>query len=162
MKHRELSQRIAELTEDIEELKSEKATLLRILDCDDVAMGGFKKELAFKKKALMNLEQQQQKCTSELNSTLQEYRDLEKEAQNMNSTELKQTRFALRQKMEAAAAEKLQEVYAQQYDPDTMSSAKRDISNLLNEEAEERPIWKRLQRQTHQQRETTEEPDWER
>lgn len=164
VKHRELSQRIAELTEDIEELKSEKVTLLRILDCDDAAMAGFKKELAFKKKNLMNLEQQEQKCTSELDSALQEYQDLEKEAQNMDSAELKQACFALRQEMEEAAAEKLQEAYAQQYDPDTMSSAKRDISKLLNEEAEAWSVWKRSQRrqQALQQRKTTGGPDWER
>lgn len=163
VKYRELSQRIAELSEDIEELKSEKVTLLRILDCDDADMAGFKKELAFRKKNLMELEQQEQKFTSKLDSALQEYRDLEKEAQNMNSVELKQIRFSLRQEMEAAAAEKLQEVYAQQYDPDTMSSAKQDISKLLNEEAEEWSVCNRLQRQqSPQQRKTTEEPDWER
>lgn len=163
VKYRELSQRIAELSEDIEELKSEKATLLRILGCDEEAMAGFRKGLVSKQKNLMELEQQEQKCTSELDLALQEYRDLEKEAQNMNSTELKQARFALRQEMEEAAAEKLQEAYAQQYDPDTMSSAKRDISKLLNEEAEDRSVWNRLQRQqSPQQRKTTEEPDWER
>lgn len=53
-----------------EELKSEKATLLRILDCDDAA--GFKKELASKRKNLMELEQQAQKYTSKLDSALQE------------------------------------------------------------------------------------------
>lgn len=37
VKHRDLTQRIAELTEDMEELRSEKATLLRVLDCDDAA-----------------------------------------------------------------------------------------------------------------------------
>lgn len=163
MKHRELSRRIAELTEDIEELKSEKATLLRILDCDDAAMAGFKKELASKKKNLMELEQQGQKYTSELDSALQEYRDLEKEAPNINPIELKQTRFELRQEMETAATEKLRKAYAQQYDPDTMSSAKWDISKLLNEEAEEWSVCNRLQRQqSPQQRKTTEEPDWER
>ncbi len=164
VKHRELSQRIAELTEDIEELKSEKVTLLRILDCDDAAMAGFKKELAFKKKNLMNLEQQEQKYTSEQDSALQEYQDWEKEAQDMDSVELKQIRFTLRQEMEVAATEKLQKVYARQYDPDTMSSAKRDISKLLNEEAEAWSVWKRSQRrqQALQQRKTTGGPDWER
>ena len=163
MKHRELSRRIAELTEDIEELKSEKATFLRILGCDEEAIAGFRKGLVSKQKNLMELELQEQKYTSELDSALQEYQDLEKEAQSMNSTELKQTRFALRQEMEEAAAEKLQKVYTQQYYPDTMLSAKQDISKLLNEKAEEQPIWKRLQRQqSPQQRKATEEPDWER
>lgn len=162
MKHRELSRRIAELTEDIEELKSEKATFLRFLDCDDAAMAGFKKELSFRKKNLMELEQQKQKYTSELDSALQEYRDLEKEAPNINPIELKQTRFELRQEMETAATEKLRKVYAQQYDPDTMSSAKQDISRLLNEETEEWSVLRHLQQQVPQQRTTTEKLDWER
>ena len=68
----------------------------------------------------------------------------------MDSAELKQIHFTLRQKMEAAATEKLQKMYTQQYDPDTMSSAKQDISRLLKEEAEEWSVLRHLQQQVPQ------------
>ena len=140
VKHRELSQHIAELTEDIEELKSEKATLLRILDCDDAAMADFKKDLASQKKNLMDLEQHEQKYTSELDTALQQYHYLEVEVQNADITELKETRSSLRQDKENAAVQKLQEVYAGRYDPAIMLEAKQDVSKLMNEKIERHSV----------------------
>ena len=140
VKHRELSQRIAEWTEDIEELKSEKATLLRILDCDDTAMADFKKELTSKKKKLLDLEQHEQKYSSELDTALQQYHHLEGQAQNFDSAELQKARLSFRPEKENAAAQKLQGAYAGQYDPAIMSEAKQDISELLNEEIEKNSV----------------------
>ena len=96
VKHRELSQHIAELTEDIEELKPEKATLLRILDCDDVDIADFKKDLASQKENLMDLEQHEQKYTSELDTALQQYHHLEGQTQDIDSAELQKSRLSLR------------------------------------------------------------------
>lgn len=138
VKHRELSQHIAELTEDIEELKPEKATLLRILDCDDVDIADFKKDLASQKKNLMDLEQHEQKYTSELDTALQQYHHLEGQTQDIDSTELQKSRLSLRPEKENTAAQKLQEAYAGQYDPAIISEAKKNISALLNEENEKR------------------------
>lgn len=140
LKHRELSQRIAELTEDIEELKSEKATLLRVLDCDDTAMADFKKELTSKKKKLLDLEQHEQKYSSELDRALQQYHHLEGQAQNFDSAELQKARLSFRPEKENAAAQKLQGAYAGQFDPAIMSEAKQDISKLLNEEIEKNSV----------------------
>ena len=138
VKHRELSQHIAELTEDIEELKPEKATLLRILDCDDTAMAGYKKDIASKKKNLLDLEDHEQKYSSELDTALQQYHHLEGQTQDIDSTELQKSRLSLRPEKENTAAQKLQEAYAGQYDPAIISEAKKNISALLNEENEKR------------------------
>ena len=140
VKHRELSQRITELTEDIEELKSEKATLLRILDCDDTAIADFKKDLASKKKNLLDLEDHEQKYSSELDTALQQYHLLESQAQDFDSEGLQKARLSLRPEKENTAAQKLQEAYAGQYDPAIMSEAKQDISELLNEENKKRSV----------------------
>lgn len=140
VKHRELSQRITELTEDIEELKSEKATLLRILDCDDTAIADFKKDLASKKKNLLDLEDHEQKYSSELDTALQQYHLLESQAQDFDSEGLQKARLSLRPEKENTAAQKLREAYAGQYDPAIMSEAKQDISELLNEENKKRSV----------------------
>ena len=148
VKHRELSQHIAELTEDIEELKSEKATLLRILDCDDVDIADFKKDLASQKEKLMDLEQHEQKYTSELDTALQQYHHLEGQTQDIDSTELQKSRLSLRPEKENAATQKLQEAYAGQFDPSIMSEAKQDISKLLNEEIEKNSVLEFIRKPT--------------
>ena len=148
VKHRELSQHIAELTEDIEELKSEKATLLRILDCDDVDIADFKKDLASQKENLMDLEQHEQKYTSELDTALQQYHHLEGQTQDIDSTELQKSRLSLRPEKENAATQKLQEAYAGQFDPSIMSEAKQDISKLLNEEIEKNSVLEFIRKPT--------------
>ena len=146
VKHRELSQRITELTEDIEELKSKKATLLRILDCDDTAMADFKKDLASKKKNLMELEQHEQKYTSELDTALQQYHHMEGQAQDIDSTELQKARLSSRSEKENTAVQKLQDAYAEQFDPAVMSEAKRNISELLHEEIKKNSVLELNQR----------------
>ena len=148
VKHRELSQHIAELTEDIEELKPEKATLLRILDCDDVDIADFKKDLASQKKNLMDLEQHEQKYTSELDTALQQYHHLEGQTQDIDSTELQKSRLSLRPEKENTAAQKLQKAYAGQFDPSIMSEAKQDISKLLNEEIEKNSVLEFIRKPT--------------
>ena len=63
----DLSQRIAELTEELEELKSEKAALLNALDCtDDAGISDVKKQIATMETALKNLEKQESKYSAEL------------------------------------------------------------------------------------------------
>lgn len=153
VKHRDLTQRIAELTEDIEELKSEKATLLRILDCDDAAMAGYKKDLASKKKNLLALEQHEQKYSSELDTALRQYRHLEGQAQDIDSTELQKSRLSLRPEKENAATQKLQKAYAGRYDPTIMSEAKQNISELLDEETEKHAVLDSVHRSNTVQKE---------
>ena len=148
VKHRELSQHIAELTEDIEELKPEKATLLRILGCDDVDIADFKKDLASQKKNLMDLEQHEQKYTSELDTALQQYHHLEGQTQDIDSTELQKSRLSLRPEKENTAAQKLQEAYAGQYDPAIMSEAKQDVSKLMNEKIERHSVLEFIRKPT--------------
>lgn len=59
-KHNELSAKIANLTEDIEELKSEKAVLHNQLNCvDDRGIAAVKKNIADAEASLSKLEQQE-------------------------------------------------------------------------------------------------------
>ena len=73
-KHRDLSRRIAEFTEEIEELKSEKARLLASLECiDDKDISSVQKEISKLENTLKRLEQQEQKYQAELNEVLKQY-----------------------------------------------------------------------------------------
>lgn len=151
-KHHELSRRIAELTEELEELKSEKDMLLHSLECsDDTGIAVVKKGISTMEAALKKLSQQEEKYTAELNDALQQYADLKEQAAEFDPDELQDARLALRPAMERSAVDCVQSAYGNKYDPLMMYDSKRDVANLLHEEAEERSIRERL-RQKQQQK----------
>lgn len=98
----DLSQRIAELTEGLKELKSEKASLLNTLDCaDDVGISEVKKQIATLETALKNLEEQESKYAAELEDALKQYTDLLNE-----EAEARPVREFLRLKQQQQAQQK--------------------------------------------------------
>ena len=151
-KQRELSRRIAELTEELEELKSEKDMLLHSLECsDDAGIATVKKDISMLEAALKKLAQHEEKYTDELNDALRQYADLKEQAAEFDPEELQDARCALRPAMERSAVDCVRSAYGNKYDPLMMYDSKRDVANLLHEEAEERSIRERL-RQKQQQK----------
>ena len=151
-KQHELSRRIAELTEDLEELKSEKDMLLHSLECaDDAGIAVVKEDISTMETALKKLSQQEEKYTAELNDALRQYTDLKEQTAEFDPDELQDARLALRPVMERSAVDCVQSAYGNKYDPLMMYDSKRDVANLLHEEAEERSIRERL-RQKQQQK----------
>lgn len=150
-KQRELSRRIAELTEELEELKSEKDMLLHSLECsDDAGIATVKKDISMLEAALKKLAQHEEKYTDELNDALRQYADLKEQAAEFDPEELQDARCALRPAMERSAVDCVQSAYGNKYYPLMMYDSKRDVANLLREEAEERSIHERLrQKQQH-------------
>ena len=151
-KQHELSRRIAELTEELEELKSEKDMLLHSLECsDDAGIATVKKDISMLEAALKKLAQQEEKYTDELNDALRQYADLKKQTAEFDPEELQDARCVLRPAMERSAVDCVQSAYGNKYDPLIMYDSKRDVADLLHEEAEERSIRERL-RQKQQQK----------
>ena len=153
-KRQDLAKQIATLAEDIEELRSEKAMLLHSLDCtDDVAMGDVKKDIAAMETALKKLDKQESKYSVELESALQQYRELQAQAAEFDAAELLDTRLGLRPNMDRSTVSRIQTAYDTQYSPFTMAEARRDVSNMLDEHEEEpRSVRERLRK--HQQEQT--------
>ena len=153
-KRQDLAKQIATLAEDIEELRSEKAMLLHSLDCaDDAAMGDVKKDIAAMEAALKKLDEQESKYSAELESALQQYRELQAQAAEFDADELLDTRLGLRPNMDRSTVSRIQTAYDTQYSPFTMAEARRDVSNMLNEHEEE-PHSVREQLRNHQQEQT--------
>mgnify|MGYP004631852467 CR=1 FL=1 len=151
-KQHELSRRIAELTEELEELKSEKDMLLHSLECtDDAGIAAVKKDIPTMEAALKKLVQQEEKYTAELNNALQQYAELKEQSAEFAPDELQDARLTLRPAMERSAVDRVQSAYGDKYDSLMMYDSKRDVANLLHEEAEERSIRERL-RQKQQQK----------
>lgn len=96
-RHRELAAKIAELTEDLEELRSEKNLLLASLDyTDEDAAAKFPKDIAVMEQNLKRLEEQEQKYSAKLDAALNEYAGLREQAQGFDLVQLYEARQALR------------------------------------------------------------------
>ena len=147
----DLTRRIAELTEELEELKTEKEMLLRSLDCaDDAGIFAVKKEIAAMEGALQKLSEQEAKYSAELDEALKQYADLKEQAADMDAVELMDARIAVREEKECSAVDRVKAAYGEKYDPIMMHDSKRDVANLLHEEAETRSIRERLRQKLQQ------------
>ena len=124
------------------------------LDCaDDAAMGVVKKDIAAMEAALKKLDEQESKYSAELESALQQYRELQAQAAEFDAEELTDARLELRQGMDRSTVTRIQAAYETQYSPFTMAEARRDVSNMLDEHEEEpRSLRERLRK--HQQEQT--------
>lgn len=148
----DLTRRITELTEEIEELKTEKEMLLRSLDCtDDADISIVKKEIATLEGALRKLSEQEAKYSAELDDALKQYAELKEQAAGMDAAELMDARLAVREEKERSAVERVKAAYGEKYNPMMMRDSKRDVADLLHEEAEARSVREFLRRKQQQQ-----------
>ena len=144
----DFTRRITELTEEIEELKTEKNFLLRSLNCaDDADISDVKKEIATLEIALKKLDEQEVKYATELEDAMKQYAELNAQVADMDAVELKDARLIIRPDRERSATDRIKAAYGEKYDPVMMHDSKRDVANLLNEETGARSV-RNLLRQT--------------
>ena len=137
-KHKELAARIAELTEDLEELRSEKALLLQQFEYDkDAGTEAFRKDIAAMEAGLQKLADQEQKYSAELDKALEEYAEAKAQAAGLDPVELYEARLAIRPGYEAAANEKLERAFGGKYSPLRWVDAKQAQIRLTNDSLEE-------------------------
>ena len=135
----EQSRRITTLTEEIEELRSEKTRLLHTFDkTDDVGMQEVKKRVAEKETSLGKLEQSESKYSVELENTLTEYRELTAQAATLDANALAIEREALRPDIMQEVKTRLRKAYGQRYDYDLAQQAEKDVAMLLGEKPEKK------------------------
>ena len=144
-KHKELTARIAELTELLEELRSDKEMLLRCMDCDDEKeIPNVKREISQTEQALKQLEQQESQYAAELDAALEQYAGLQAQAAELDPVELYQDRQEIRPAYTQEATQRLQQIYGQEYSHIFMERSARDAAWLLHEAEEMNRIHKRL------------------
>ena len=138
-RHKALTVRIAELIEDLEELRSEKALLFQKLEySEDAGAEEFRKDIATMEAGLKKLEAQEQRYSAELDKALAEYAELKAQASDFDSVELYQARQVLRPAQEKAAERQLEETLQKKPSLIMLLSAKQEVSRLLGEDTEER------------------------
>lgn len=136
-KKNELAARIAELTELLEELKSEKEMLLSNMSCvDGKDFSVAKKKVALMEANLRELDTQEQKFTAELDAALAEYTELKKQGELFDPVELYDARQTLRPEMEQTVVQQFRDKYGDKYSSSTMADSKRDVARYLNEYVE--------------------------
>ena len=167
-RHKALAVRIAELTEDLEELRSEKALLLQKFEyAEDAGAEAFRKDIATMEAGLKKLEAQEQRYSAELDKALAEYAELKVQASDFDSVELYQARQVLRPAQEKAAERQLEETLQKKPSLIMLLSAKQEASRLLGEDAENRQARQMvMQRQKEQrtvpQNQSKKKEHWER
>ena len=149
--HRELAAKIAALTEDLEELRSEKNLLLASLAySEEDAADKFPKDIAAMEQSLKRLEEQEQKYSAELDAALNEYAGLREQAQGFDPVQLYEARQAIRPGKEQEAENQAQQVYVEKYSPLLMFDSKKAVSRMLDEDAERLAV-RRMVRQTQKE-----------
>lgn len=146
-RHRELAAKIVALTEDLEELRSEKNLLLASLAySEEDATDKFPKDIAAMEQNMKRLEKQEQKYSAALN----EYAGLREQSQGFDPVLLYEARQAICPTKEQEAENCVQEIYGEKYNPLLMFDSKKAVSRMLNEDIERQAV-RRLVRQAQKE-----------
>ena len=150
-RHKALAVRIAELTEELEELRSEKALLLQRFEyAEDAGAEAFCKDIATMEAGLKRLETQEQKYAAELDKALDEYAELKAQAVELDPGELYEAGRAIRPAQEKAAERQLEETLQNKPSVGLLLNAKQETLRLLGENEEE---WQARQLIAHKRQE---------
>ena len=134
LEHVRLNAQIAEVTEELEELKSEKTRLIyRIGVGDDEGVKRAKARIEKERKSLQKAEKAEARYSVDLYDAAAEFRDLETRSAGLDPDELMEARLALRENQEQRAVSALKDSYGKEYEPDLTKQARNDVAELLNE-----------------------------
>ena len=138
----------------MEELRSEKALLLNILDCaDDREVKKVRTSVSNMKGTLETLEASEKKFAAELDTVQQNFAALQEQAADFDPIELYDARQAIRPDKEQDAVCKLQDKYTDKYSRTIMVDGKHEVSRILNEYAKCQEIQQMKREQRRLQRE---------
>ena len=168
VRSRELAAQIAELTEDLEELRSEKARLLEKFSLEDSnAPAAFRKEIAALESSLQKLTVQEKKYSGELDKAIAEYEALKAQSADVDPVELYDVRHEIRPEYEQSVQERYAKILGKEPTVNVVFNARYSTDKLLNIEEEERIARRQIrQRQrvqrTDESRKSREKTGWER
>ena len=148
IRHHELASGIAKLTEDLEELKSERTMLLSQYVGTDGTLGtdvqAVRNRISFLEAMLQKVERWESKYEGELKAALAQYRELWKQTAGMDADALDAARQSIRSDMEREAYHQAREVYRKRYDSGLMEQSHKDVATMLDEKKRSLPIHRRI------------------
>ena len=108
-KCKELKAKIAELSEEIEELRFEEKSVMRVFGKDDAAgMKEVKGEISEAEARVMKLDAQEVEFTGAINREKEKFDGLKEQAADLDQDELTDARLVLRPQIERAARDRIQ------------------------------------------------------
>lgn len=146
-KHKKLDVRIAELNELLEKLYSEKALLLKHLDCaDDDGISKVKKYISNTEAGMKKFNEQEKTYSAKIDAALKKYAELREQGAEFDMAELYEARQAIRSDKEKLAERQLRKAYGEKYNPVSLSKSRIEASRLLNEDSEKRAVTEESQK----------------
>ena len=139
--HRDLARRIAELTEEIEELKSEKARLLTAMErSNDKDVATINESFDRLESALVELTEREKRYTAELNEVLQQYAEYKEQSKEFNAGEFGKSRLDIRPDKERNALNQISNSYGAHFSRSTFFSSVRDADMKLDDDIDLRSV----------------------
>ena len=156
IRHHELARGIAKLTENLEELKTERTMLLSQYAGTDGTLGtgvqAVRNRISFLETTLQKVERRKSKYEGELKVALAQYQELRKQTEGMDVDALEAIRQSIRPDMEREMYRQVREVYGKQYDSDLIKQSQKDVTVMLDEPEKQMSVQEQLQ----QSRQTSE------
>lgn len=147
--HRDFARLIAELTEEIEELKSEKARLLAAMErTDDKDVATVNDSIDRLESALTELDKREEKYTAELNDALLQYAEYKEQSKEFDEGEFGKSRLDIRPDKERNALNQISNSYGEHFSRSTFFSSVRDTDMKLDDDIDMRAV----REYTYQQR----------
>ena len=154
-KHKEFSRIINDLSEQIEELRTQKKMLLQKLKCfEDKEISRVKARISDLEKGFTTMEKHIDKCTSELDGSCDEFARLKEQAQEFDVEEIRDYRLDLRPQAEQQVKDDITKIFGDSFSSNIFKNSKDEIDIQLDENLEKgylpRSIRKHLERYEQQ------------
>lgn len=131
-KHKELAAQIAEKTEDIEELKTRRASILRRAGCkEDAGSSELQQRMAMIEGMLQKLDEQERRFSALSDQTIQKFADLQGQAAQVDADKMNATRQGVRAKYQDAAKKKLEETFGERYSLMRMMDSRKRAEQMM-------------------------------
>lgn len=130
-KHKELTQTINELSEQIEELRTEKNTILADLNTNDIQT--IKTKINDIQKAVPVMERHSKESKTRLDSAQKEYAQLKEQVQKFDTEELQNLRYDIRPQTESETISELQKIYGDSFIQNIYDTAKSKTDKAIGE-----------------------------
>lgn len=135
LKRNDLTKRITQLTEELEELRSEKTQLLARFDyAEDADMKQAKSWAKLQEKRIDDLIAKENRCEQELDTALAEFRNLTHKAEEYDPDKLWQERLKLRETMSQESVQQLQSHFGDSFSSRRLRSAEADVRGYLEKD----------------------------
>ena len=139
LKHQELNKRLTELTEDLEELRSEKVRLLTEFSCSEEDISTASKSVKSQETKLAELDSMEKKYREEFEAVEDEYAELKGNVPAELLSEIHKT-------SEQKAAEKIRSAYRDRADYSLIERCRNEVDDALGEVREKESIAEKLTR----------------